>query len=100
MTNATDILVVGGPAHGNMWCLNRETNAQHKPIEMLLDPSMSVVYQPIEWWHPINERWYWIAVRDEDDTTDIDIAAEIAASGFQPAWDLRGKPAPEPEQSA
>lgn len=100
MTNATDCLVVGGPANGRMTCLNR--NAQGFPhlvaYATIDSPDTQVTYMPKRWWHPELERWFWIATREDDEVSDFDIILTIAENDFQPAWDLASTPAPEPPE--
>lgn len=101
MTNATDTLAVGGPANGKVWCLNRN-NIQFPPnIDtqvMRVGEITHVTYTPRHWWNEADQRWYWIATSDEYPVTDDDIALLVSLRFFNPAWDLRDKPAPVVEE--
>ena len=92
MTNATDVLLVGGPKNGEMFCVNREG---YMPSQ--LDPSQLnqdvAPYTLRKFWNNVTERWYWIGTQD-DTPTDEDIQWQIAAVDFKPAWDLANLPAP------
>jgi hypothetical protein len=96
MTNAVDVLCVGGPANGRMYCLNR--NAEGFPpkldITSIDDPAGVITYIPRKWWNSTNERWYWIATWDGYAPTEDEIHWQITYDYFQPAWDLRDLPPP------
>jgi hypothetical protein len=98
MTNATDILAVGGPANGRMWCLNRNAQGFPTKVEVLsIDPAGMVTYVPRKWWDEVNQRWYWIATWSGDEPDNNRVWWEITVNNFQPAWDLRDAPAPQLE---
>lgn len=98
MTNAVDVLCVGGPKHETVVCFNRvgglKSTHTFPDISGIGDDA---VYTRREWWSEGTEHWYHIATDANDEPTDSEIAIAIAANLFPPAWDLRHKPAPEPE---
>ena len=95
MTNAVDVLAVGGPANGRMWCVNKAAGAMPSTVQVI---SQGVLTYPLtKWWCEVTQRWYWIARRDVDQVTDADIYWEVVLHNFQPAWDLRDLPAPDQE---
>lgn len=99
MTNATDVLGVGGPARDHMWCLNR--NAQGFPMNVEVvsfDPPGVLTYVPRPFWNTVDERWYWIATWSGDEPGDSEIQFAIVVNNFNSAWDLRDRPAPEPPE--
>jgi hypothetical protein len=99
MTNAVDTLLVGGPANGRMFCLNKNTAGfPHKCVVMSLDePAGELTYDPAPWWDEATQRWFWIATWEGAPPTQSEIIWMVTVSNFPPAWDMRSKPAPEPE---
>lgn len=91
MTNAVDVLAVGGPANGRMWCVNKVGGKMASYVEVIsIGEQAGVLQYPLrKWQHPVTQRWYWIATREVDQVTDADIVWEITVNNFQPAWDLR-----------
>lgn len=99
MTNATDVLLVGGPGSGDMHCLNRNAPSFPSKITMLELGVGEVVYRPVKFWSTTHQRWYWVATSDELYPVDGQfIAMAIELCDFQPAWDLRDLPPPAPEE--
>lgn len=86
MTNAVDILLVGGDANGHLVCMNR----LHATTYIDTIGTLGVVtYSRIQWTHPTTGKLYWIAVEDAAlPPTDAQVIAEIDAAKFNPAWDL------------
>lgn len=78
MTNAIDILCVGGPLDGRMWWAHVTHGV--KNIEG---------YMRQEWRDPDTDEGYWIAVHPDYPVDDATIKNTIAASQFTPAWNLR-----------
>lgn len=98
MSNATDVLCVGGPARDRMVCLNRNAEVFPTKLEFVsLDPAGVLLYRPRQFWNTTTERWYWIATWSDDEPMDSDIRYAITVNNFNPAWDLLNKPAPESE---
>lgn len=99
MTNAVDVLCVGGPADGRMHCLNRNAQGFPTNIEVVsLDPAGQLTYVPRMWWSEDVGAWYWIATWSGDEPGDSEIMFAIAINQFNSAWDLRDRPAPEPPE--
>ena len=86
MTNAIDILCVGGPRNSTVVCMNRARMAAN--IEF---PTFggSDVYVRKVWTDAETTLQYHVATQPgEGEPGDVDIANEIAMSRFPPAWDL------------
>jgi hypothetical protein len=99
MTNAVDVLFIGGPATGRMICVNKAGATFPSAFDHYEEGEVAVTYTRRAWFNPDNEQWYWIATTAEDEPNDGTIAVAIAAALFPPAWDMRDKPAPEePEE--
>ena len=79
MTNAIDILCVGGAQHGQMWWAHLSHGV--KTIED------GYVIQ--EWRDPDTNEGYWIAANPSSPVDDPTIKATIAERQFTPAWNLR-----------
>jgi hypothetical protein len=86
MSNAIDILVVGGPANGKQICMQREH--QVPLLGFVAEGVGEVTYTRRKWLHPTTGKLYHIAARDEDAVTDEQIIVEITMANFGPAWDL------------
>lgn len=96
MTNAVDVLAVGGPATNRVWCLNRNAQGFPHTIQVpSLDPAGVLDYTPRRFWNTVTERWYWIATWSGDEPTDSEIQFIIAVNDFPPAWDMATRAAPE-----
>ena len=83
MTNAIDVLLVGGPRNSTVVCMNRArmtTNIEFPEGD---------VYTRQVWTDPDTTLQYHVAVIPELELGDVDISAEVAQSRFPPAWDLR-----------
>lgn len=78
MTNAVDILLVGGPAHGRMVCARRPVSAN---IDALTSGGIAV-YKTEAFGR------YWIARAVDLGITDEEVEAAIAYVNLQPSWDL------------
>lgn len=81
MTNAIDILMVGGPANSRVVCMNRAR------MSSTIDAG-GTTYTRRVWTDAETTRQYHIATPLETEVEDADIAHEIALSRFPPAWDL------------
>lgn len=90
MTNATDVLCIGGPLNGYMYCLNLTT----VPPSVSLGFSLTPGYVARKWWNINLQRWYWIATTASDPVDDATIFAAVVVAQMQPAWDLKDLPAP------
>lgn len=97
MTNATDTLCVGGVKHETLLCFNKSAGFPLTHEFQGVGTEPNVVYTRRAWWNNDNQNWYWIATNADDEPSDAEIAITIAANLFPPAWDLRDRPAPEPE---
>lgn len=75
MTNAIDVLCVGGPLDGRMWCMPK--------------PQALGEYVTNAWNHPDTNDGYWIAMHPDYLVDDEAIKAAIAEANFTPAWNLR-----------
>lgn len=83
MTNAIDILLVGGPKNGTVVCMNRARMTTN--IEF---PDGDVYVRQV-WTEPGTTLQYHVATQPgEGEPGDLDIANEIALSRFPTAWDL------------
>lgn len=87
MTNAIDVLVIGGPADGKMVCMPRPASTYIEFPYTLPDDSL-LRYTRRKWTDPNTGKVYHIATRDEDMVTDEQIAWTITIANFQPGWDL------------
>lgn len=97
MTNSVDVLCIGGPKHDTLVCFNKSEGLATEHEFQSIGGEPSITYTRRDWWHEGNERWYRIATHLDNEPSDAEIAIAIAAALFPPAWDLRSKPAPEPE---
>jgi hypothetical protein len=88
MSNAIDILCVGGPANGKMVCMQKAAATTYIEFPILPDDTR---YTRRKWKHPLNEKMYHIASRDTDVVTDEQIIVEIVMANFTPAWDLNNE---------
>ena len=87
MTNAIDILCVGGPRNSTVVCMNRAR--MNTFIELGTDGGGVVTYTRKVWTDPETTLQYHVATQPgEGEAGDVDIANEIALSRFPPAWDL------------
>lgn len=93
MTNAADVLLVGGPANGRMVCCNKVPKMPAS-YDAFIDYETFVTYPVNKWWNAQTQRWYWLAIYPDAAMSDAEIANEILAREFQPAWDMRDLPAP------
>lgn len=93
MTNAADVLLVGGPANGRMICCNKVPKMVSN-IDTIVEGQGVVTYPVNKWWNAQTQRWYWLAIYPDAAISDTEIANEIWAREFQPAWDMRDLPAP------
>lgn len=86
MTNAVDILLVDGPAHGRMICVKRPAPTN---IELQLDP-LTPVLQYVRREHTYfgTDKKYHVALPPDSVVTDAFIDGTIFTLNFQPAWDL------------
>jgi hypothetical protein len=73
MSNAVDILVVGGPDDGLVLCQPRGVPA-------------TIVHKGVSYTHEIYDEQYHIARFDPED--DSNVADAITAKGMTPSWDL------------
>lgn len=87
MTNAVDVLLVGGPAHGRVICANKSTNPLY--VEAWEDGDYLGRYQRESWTNMQAER-YHVAYPDGvyPTPTNSEVEAAIEAANFNPAWDL------------
>ena len=82
MTNAIDILCVGGPRNSTVVCMNRARMTTN--IEVGEDTCTRQV-----WTDPDTTLQYHVATQPgESEAGNVEIANEIALSRFPPAWDL------------
>lgn len=96
MTNAVDVLLVGGLCDGMMECVNRANGVPATIDAQVPGEEYTLPYAMTKFWNDVDDRWYWIALYDQD-ATEEQIIYAIAFHAFQPAWDLRDLPAPQPE---
>lgn len=82
MSNAIDILCVGGPANGRMVCMHK------KHLTTYIEFPGVTRYTRRQWEHPLTGKMFHIATIEGDDTTDDDIVFEVTMTNFTPAWDL------------
>jgi hypothetical protein len=75
MSNAVDILVVNGPDAGAIVC-------QERPVPATI-PVDTLMYATVAY-----DNRYWVAVVDAEADNEAAIEAAIAATGWQPSWDL------------
>lgn len=85
MSNAIDIMCVGGPANGRMVCMQKNMLTTYIDFPVV---GGVVTYTRHKWEHPITGKLFHIATRDGDDVTDDDIVFEVTMGNFTPAWDL------------
>lgn len=81
MSNAVDVLLVGGACAGQVVCMDRsDTRIQLGNVN----------YSPTPFEH--NGKNYWVAmpvtVEEGEIPTQEEIGAALDAKNFQPAWDL------------
>jgi len=84
MSNAIDIMCVGGPANGRMVNIP-------KPAPTFIDFPVAggiTTYTRTTWTHTLTGKLFHIATRAEDEVTDDDIVFEVTMGNFTPAWDL------------
>jgi hypothetical protein len=74
MSNAVDILLVGGPSDGVVMC-------QPRPVPT------TITHRDTEYTTLVHNQVYRVAYYSLDDVEDVPNA--IVAAQFQPAWDLR-----------
>lgn len=98
MSNATDVLAVGGPGNGRVWCVNRNAERPVRTVTAIAQGVGEITYTINKWWDIGTQRWYWIATNDAYPVGDTEIAWQIVINNFNPAWDLRGHPAPTTEE--
>lgn len=84
MTNAVDMLLVGGESHGRMICCRKPLSATY---DVLSKDSDVETYKRREHTYYGTGKRYHIGTVD-DDVTDDFIDQTITATDFQPAWDL------------
>lgn len=85
MTNAVDILLVDGPAHGRMICVKRPVTTY---IEMLVGGMGIAQYVHREHTYFGTDKKYHVALPPDSVVTDAFIDGTIFTLNFQPAWDL------------
>lgn len=84
MTNAIDILCVGGPQHATVVCMDRARQTTN-----ITFPYDGSVYARKVWTDAETTLQYHVATQPgESEADDADIANEIALSRFPAAWDL------------
>lgn len=94
MTNATDVLLVGGDTYnGQVFCANL-AKGPPASIKLHVDLDTVVEYVARKWWNINLQRWYWIATTADTPVADVTIVAALVAAQMQPAWDLKDLPAP------
>ena len=86
MSNAVDILAVGGTHNGRQWCMQRAQMTTY--IEAQAEGFGIVRYIRQQWEHPDTLKLYHIATPEGETVTSEQILAEIESANFQPAWDL------------
>jgi hypothetical protein len=84
MTNAIDVLLVGGVEHGQMVCCNLAQDGAARWAGYIVIP----------WWRVENQRWYWVALPINSTPINEVIEQAVAIYMHQPAWNMRDKPAP------
>jgi hypothetical protein len=77
MSNAVDILVVGGPHDGIVLC-------QPRPVPA------TIVHEGVTYTSTIHDDVYRVFRYDVEDGADVDAAIVAAPITYGPAWDLRG----------
>lgn len=87
MSNAVDILCVGGPASGRLMCQPRPVPNNIEVFASGGGPTF-YMYATQQWTNPVGGKKYWIAKRTVDTVSDSAIAALILAEGMPPSWDL------------
>ena len=94
MSNAIDILHVGGPKDGVMICAPRPAAKFYNyPVVDGGVPVGEYSYERIQ--HAYNGFYYHIAIpatEGAENPTDEDINAAIDAYGFTPGWDINPMP--------
>jgi hypothetical protein len=84
MSNAIDILIVGGPADGRMVCMQRKQLSTF--VEFPTAEEGLATYARGK--YAYNGKLYHIATREEDALTNEQIDFAIVMNNHQPAWDL------------
>jgi hypothetical protein len=85
MSNAVDILLVGGPAGDRMILASKERMSKYYAFPY---KSGEVSYTLQAWTHPVTGAKYHIGISDDWPVTDEEIAVAIVMGNFGPAWDL------------
>lgn len=86
MTNAVDILLVDGPAHGHVVCMKKPLTTN---IETLIGGQGVAIYERRVHDHYNEGVLYQVALPPNSEVSDDFIDGTIVACNFQPAWDLR-----------
>ncbi len=84
MSNAVDILFIGGPNHNVMYDVPKPYVSSY-PMDF---PSTGIVFYERRSFHHTNGKQYHVAVLLDSGLTDAYIEAMIDAYGMTPSWDL------------
>ncbi|HEX8586206.1 MAG TPA: hypothetical protein VF680_17570 [Allosphingosinicella sp.] len=88
MSNAVDVLLVGGPKNGSMLCVPRPVvNIPVDAGQLQGDPEY--IYNVQAWTDPLSGKRYWIGTRENDPPpNDSVVTVLILVQQMPPSWDL------------
>jgi hypothetical protein len=89
MSNAVDVLCIGGPMNATLVCVPRPGPSLIEfPVATDETAEAVLTYTRRTWEDPVTGKKYHIAAREGDDVTDEQIIIEIVMHNMPPSWDL------------